>query len=250
MSVLVLGGAGYIGSHAVDQLIHRGYDVLLVDNLGTGHKAAIHNKAKFYEGDIRDKAFLENVFNSENIEGVFHFCAYSLVGESVEKPLTYFNNNVNGLQVLLEVMYDHDVMHIVFSSTAAVYGEPDSVPITENDSKTPTSPYGESKLMMEKMMHWCHEAYGVNFAALRYFNVAGAKEHGIIGEDHRPETHLIPIVLQVALGQRDELTVFGDDYVTEAGSCIRDYLHVVDLIDAHILAFQHLKNGGESGAFN
>ncbi|MBA1353562.1 UDP-glucose 4-epimerase GalE [Staphylococcus cohnii] len=250
MGVLVLGGAGYIGSHAVDQLIHRGYDVVVVDNLGTGHKAAIHDKAKFYEGDIRDKAFLENVFNNENIEGVFHFCAYSLVGESVEKPLSYFNNNVNGLQVLLEVMYDHEVAHIVFSSTAAVYGEPDSVPITEDDSKTPTSPYGESKLMMEKMMHWSHEAYGVNYAALRYFNVAGAKEDGTIGEDHRPETHLIPIVLQVALGQRDELTVFGDDYDTEDGSCIRDYLHVVDLIDAHILAFQHLKNGGESGAFN
>ena len=250
MGVLVLGGAGYIGSHAVDQLIHRGYDVVVVDNLGTGHKTAIHNKAKFYEGDIRDKAFLENVFNNENIEGVFHFCAYSLVGESVEKPLSYFNNNVNGLQVLLEVMYDHEVAHIVFSSTAAVYGEPDSVPITEDDSKTPTSPYGESKLMMEKMMHWSHEAYGVNYAALRYFNVAGAKEDGTIGEDHRPETHLIPIVLQVALGQRDELTVFGDDYDTEDGSCIRDYLHVVDLIDAHILAFQHLKNGGESGAFN
>ncbi|WP_426456638.1 UDP-glucose 4-epimerase GalE [Staphylococcus cohnii] len=250
MGVLVLGGAGYIGSHAVDQLIHRGYDVVVVDNLGTGHKAAIHDKAKFYEGDIRDKAFLENVFNNENIEGVFHFCAYSLVGESVEKPLSYFNNNVNGLQVLLEVMYDHEVAHIVFSSTAAVYGEPDSVPITEDDSKTPTSPYGESKLMMEKMMHWSHEAYGVNYAALRYFNVTGAKEDGTIGEDHRPETHLIPIVLQVALGQRDELTVFGDDYDTEDGSCIRDYLHVVDLIDAHILAFQHLKNGGESGAFN
>lgn len=250
MGVLVLGGAGYIGSHAVDQLIHRGYDVVVVDNLGTGHKAAIHDKAKFYEGDIRDKAFLENVFNNENIEGVFHFCAYSLVGESVEKPLSYFNNNVNGLQVLLEVMYDHEVAHIVFSSTAAVYGEPDSVPITEDDSKTPTSPYGESKLTMEKMMHWSHEAYGVNYAALRYFNVAGAKEDGTIGEDHRPETHLIPIVLQVALGQRDELTVFGDDYDTEDGSCIRDYLHVVDLIDAHILAFQHLKNGGESGAFN
>ena len=250
MSVLVLGGAGYIGSHAVDQLINRGYDVVVVDNLETGHRAAVHNEAKFYEGDIRDKAFLESVFGNEDIEGVFHFCAYSLVGESVGKPLAYFNNNVYGLQVLLEVMYDHHVAHIVFSSTAAVYGEPDAVPITEDDSKTPTSPYGESKLMMEKMMHWSHEAYGVNYAALRYFNVAGAKENGVIGEDHRPETHLIPIVLQVALGQREELTIFGDDYDTEDGSCIRDYLHVVDLIDAHILAFQHLKNGGKSGAFN
>src|SRR5699024_8566909 len=250
MSVLVLGGAGYIGSHAVDQLIEKGYDVVVVDNLGTGHRAAVHKEAKFYEGDIRDKAFLNDVFMKENIEGVFHFCAYSLVGESVEKPLAYFNNNVQGLQVLLEVMYDHQVENIIFSSTAAVYGEPDSVPITEEDSKTPTSPYGESKLMMEKMMQWSHEAYGVNYAALRYFNVAGAKEDGTIGEDHRPETHLIPIVLQVALGQRDQLIVFGDDYDTEDGSCIRDYLHVVDLIDAHILAFQHLQDGGSSGAFN
>jgi len=250
MSVLVLGGAGYIGSHAVDQLIEKGYDVVVIDNLGTGHRAAVHKEAKFYEGDIRDKAFLNDVFMKENIEGVFHFCAYSLVGESVEKPLAYFNNNVQGLQVLLEVMYDHQVENIIFSSTAAVYGEPDSVPITEEDSKTPTSPYGESKLMMEKMMQWSHEAYGVNYAALRYFNVAGAKEDGTIGEDHRSETHLIPIVLQVALGQRDQLIVFGDDYDTEDGSCIRDYLHVVDLIDAHILAFQHLQDGGSSGAFN
>ncbi|MDW4366584.1 UDP-glucose 4-epimerase GalE [Staphylococcus saprophyticus] len=250
MSVLVLGGAGYIGSHAVDQLISRGYDVVVVDNLGTGHRVAVNKDARFYEGDIRDKPFLDQVFTTETIEGVFHFCAYSLVGESVEKPLAYFNNNVNGLQVLLEVMYDHQVKHIIFSSTAAVYGEPDTVPNTEADSKTPTSPYGESKLMMEKMMHWSHNAYGVNYAALRYFNVAGAKEEGTIGEDHRPETHLVPIVLQVALGQREALTIFGDDYDTEDGSCIRDYLHVVDLIDAHILAYQHLQNGGESGAFN
>lgn len=250
MSVLVLGGAGYIGSHAVDQLISQGYKVIVIDNLGTGHKAAVHKNAQFYEGDIRDKAFLDKVFSQHQIEGVFHFCAYSLVGESVQKPLAYFNNNVQGLQVLLEVMYDYQVENIIFSSTAAVYGEPDQVPITEDDSKTPTSPYGESKLMMEKMMRWSHEAYGVNYAALRYFNVAGAKEDGSIGEDHRPETHLIPIVLETALGQRDHLTIFGDDYDTPDGSCIRDYLHVVDLIDAHILAFEYLQNGGESGAFN
>lgn len=250
MSVLVLGGAGYIGSHAVDQLISQGFEVIVVDNLGTGHRDAVHKDAQFYEGDIRDKAFLTNVFSQHQIEGVFHFCAYSLVGESVQKPLAYFNNNVHGLQVLLEVMYDYQVEHIIFSSTAAVYGEPDNVPITEDDSKTPTSPYGESKLMMEKMMRWSHEAYGVNYAALRYFNVAGAKEGGSIGEDHRPETHLIPIVLEVALDQRDHLTIFGDDYDTPDGSCIRDYLHVVDLIDAHILAFKYLQSGGESGAFN
>lgn len=250
MAVLVLGGAGYIGSHAVDQIISRGYDVVVVDNLGTGHRQSVHRDAKLYEGDIRDQGFLTHIFTNESIEGVFHFCAYSLVGESVQKPLAYFNNNVQGLQVLLEVMYAHQVEYIIFSSTAAVYGEPDSVPITEEDSKTPTSPYGESKLMMEKMMRWSHEAYGVKYAALRYFNVAGAKEDGTIGEDHRPETHLIPIVLQTALGQRDQITVFGDDYDTEDGSCIRDYLHVEDLIEAHILAYEYLQNDGEPGTFN
>lgn len=250
MSMLVLGGAGYIGSHCVDQLIEEGHDVIVVDNLVKGHKQAIHSNATFYEGDVRDKAFLTNVFESHDIEGVFHFCAYSLVGESVGIPLDYFNNNVYGLQVLLEVMLAFDVKNIVFSSTAAVYGEPESIPITEEDAKHPTSPYGESKLMMEKMMHWCHEAYGMNYAALRYFNVAGAKENGAIGEDHHPETHLIPVVLQVALGQRETLKMFGDDYPTPDGTPIRDYLHVTDLIKAHILALNYLQEGGESGAFN
>lgn len=250
MSVLVLGGAGYIGSHAVHQLLDEGYDVAVVDNLGTGHRDAVPEAVRFYEGDIRDKAFLNQVFEKEAVEGVFHFCAYSLVGESVQKPLEYFNNNVYGMQVLLEVMKAHDVNEIVFSSTAAVYGEPEVVPIQEDVQKAPTNPYGESKLMMEKMMHWCHNAYGVNYTALRYFNVAGAREDGTIGEDHNPETHLIPIVLEAALGQRDAITIFGVDYNTEDGSCVRDYLHVTDLIDAHILAYQYLKNGGESGAFN
>ncbi|MTV21877.1 UDP-glucose 4-epimerase GalE [Staphylococcus delphini] len=250
MSMLVLGGAGYIGSHCVDQLVEAGYDVVVVDNLVKGHREAVHADARFYEGDVRDREFLNDVFEKEDIEGVFHFCAYSLVGESVEYPLEYFNNNVYGLQVLLEVMREHDVQHIIFSSTAAVYGEPEEVPIVETSQKLPTSPYGESKLVMEKMMRWCHEAYGVNYAALRYFNVAGAKENGAIGEDHHPETHLIPVVLQVALGQRDELKMFGDDYDTPDGTPIRDYLHVTDLISAHILAYDYLKAGGESGAFN
>ncbi|MCU5745189.1 UDP-glucose 4-epimerase GalE [Staphylococcus sp. SQ8-PEA] len=250
MSVLVLGGAGYIGSHAVDQLLAEDYEVVVVDNLVNGHRSAVADAATFYEGDIRDRAFLTDVFNKEDIEGVFHFCAFSIVGESVEKPLQYFNNNVYGLQVLLEVMKDNNVEHIVFSSTAAVYGEPDVIPITEEARQLPTNPYGESKLIMERMIRWCHQAYNVNYAALRYFNVAGAKPNGSIGEDHHPETHLIPIVLEVALGQREQLTVFGDDYDTKDGSCIRDYLHVSDLIDAHILAYQYLKNGGKSGAFN
>lgn len=250
MAILVLGGAGYIGSHAVDQLVNKGYEVVVVDSLFTGHKAAVHEKAKFYEGDIRDKALLNNVFEQEAIDGVMHFAAFSLVGESVEKPLKYFNNNVYGMQVLLEVMKDHDVKHIVFSSTAATYGEPEVVPIAEDMPTNPKNPYGESKLMMEKMMKWCDNAYGMKYVALRYFNVAGAKADASIGEDHDPETHLVPIILQVALGQRDSLKIFGDDYATPDGTCIRDYVQVEDLIAAHILALEYLKAGNPSDAFN
>lgn len=250
MAILVLGGAGYIGSHAVDQLITRGYEVAVVDNLLTGHKAAVHKDAHFYEGDVRDKAFLTSVFEKETIEGVMHFAASSLVGESVEKPLKYFNNNVYGMQILLEVMKEHDVKHIVFSSTAATYGEPKESPITETTPQVPKNPYGESKLMMEKMMKWCDGAYGMKFVALRYFNVAGAKADASIGEDHDPETHLVPIILQVALGQRDSLKIFGDDYDTPDGTCIRDYVQVEDLIDAHIKALEYLKAGNDSNAFN
>ncbi len=250
MSILVLGGAGYIGSHAVDQLINQGNDVVVVDNLLTGHRDAIHNDARFYEGDVRDKAFLQSVFEKEKIDGVIHFAASSLVGESVEKPLKYFNNNVYGMQILLEVMEEFDVKHIVFSSTAATYGEPEVSPITETTPTNPKNPYGESKLMMEKMMKWCDNAYGMKFVALRYFNVAGAKADSSIGEDHDPETHLVPIILQVALGQRKELAIFGDDYDTPDGTCIRDYVHVEDLIAAHILALEYLKAGNESNIFN
>lgn len=250
MSILVLGGAGYIGSHAVDQLINQGNDVVVVDNLLTGHRHAIHNDARFYEGDVRDKAFLQSVFEKEKIDGVIHFAASSLVGESVEKPLKYFNNNVYGMQILLEVMEEFDVKHIVFSSTAATYGEPEVSPITETTPTNPKNPYGESKLMMEKMMKWCDNAYGMKFVALRYFNVAGAKADSSIGEDHDPETHLVPIILQVALGQRKELAIFGDDYDTPDGTCIRDYVHVEDLIAAHILALEYLKAGNESNIFN
>ncbi|MEQ2876998.1 UDP-glucose 4-epimerase GalE [Enterococcus asini] len=250
MAILVLGGAGYIGSHAVDQLVNKGYEVVVVDSLFTGHKAAVHEKAKFYEGDIRDKEFLNNVFEQEAIDGVMHFAAFSLVGESVEKPLMYFNNNVYGMQVLLEVMKAHDVKHIVFSSTAATYGEPEVVPISEDMPTNPKNPYGESKLMMEKMMKWCDNAYGMKYVALRYFNVAGAKADASIGEDHDPETHLVPIILQVALGQRDSLKIFGDDYATPDGTCIRDYVQVEDLIAAHILALEYLKAGNPSDAFN
>ena len=250
MSILVLGGAGYIGSHAVDQLVNKGYEVVVVDNLLTGHEQAIHPKAVFYKGDVRDKEFLTTVFDNEDIDGVMHFAASSLVGESVEKPLMYFNNNVYGMQILLEVMQEHDVKHIVFSSTAATYGEPKESPITEQTPTNPKNPYGESKLAMEKMMKWCDGAYGMKYVALRYFNVAGAKRDASIGEDHTPESHLVPIILQVALGQRESLAIFGDDYATPDGTCIRDYVHVEDLIAAHILALEYLKEWNDSNVFN
>ncbi len=250
MSILVLGGAGYIGSHAVYQLMDEGYDTVVIDNLQTGHKGAIHPEAKFYQGDIRDKDFLRDVFTQEKVDAILHFAAYSLVGESMEKPLEYFNNNVYGTQVLLEVMNEFNVKHIVFSSTAATYGEQDKVPITEEMQTNPTNAYGETKLTMEKLMKWCDTAYGMKYVSLRYFNVAGARSTGEIGEDHHPETHLIPVVLQVALGQRESISIFGEDYPTEDGTCIRDYIHVEDLINAHILALKYLQNGGESNIFN
>ncbi|WP_077301882.1 UDP-glucose 4-epimerase GalE [Virgibacillus pantothenticus] len=250
MSILVLGGAGYIGSHAVYQLIDKGKEVVVVDNLETGHQGAIHPKATFYEGDIRNQDFLRTVFAKESIEAVIHFAANSLVGESMEKPLKYFDNNVYGTQVLLQVMTEYDVKQIVFSSTAATYGEPEVVPITETMPTNPTSTYGETKLTMEKLMKWTEKAHGINYVSLRYFNVAGARETGEIGEDHQPETHLIPIVLQTALGQRNHITIFGDDYDTEDGTCIRDYIHVEDLIAAHLLALDYLQRGGESNVFN
>lgn len=250
MTVLVLGGAGYIGSHAVDQLITKGYDVAVVDNLKTGHKESLPDKARFYQGDIRDKAFMEDVFTKENIEGVIHFAASSLVGESMEIPLDYFNNNVYGTQVVLEVMEKYNVKSIIFSSSAATYGEPKVIPIEETAATNPESTYGETKLMMEKMLKWCDKAYGMSFVALRYFNVAGAKLDGTIGEDHNPESHLLPIILQTALGQREKFTIYGEDYETPDGTCIRDYVHVVDLIDAHILALEYLQAGNSSNTFN
>ena len=250
ITILVLGGAGYIGSHAVDQLISEGFSVAVVDNLQTGHVESLHKKARFYQGDIRDKEFLESVFLKEEIQGVLHFAANSLVGESMELPLMYFNNNVHGTQVVLEVMGKFGVKHIVFSSSAATYGEPKMIPIRENAATNPESPYGESKLMMEKMLKWCDKAYGMRYVALRYFNVAGAKLDGTIGEDHNPESHLLPLILQTALGQREQLTIFGEDYDTKDGTCVRDYVHVVDLINAHILALRYLIAGKESTILN
>lgn len=248
--ILVLGGAGYIGSHAVRQLIQAGESVIVVDNLETGHKEAVHEDAKFYQVDIRDEVALRAVFAENNVEAVMHFCANSLVGESVHKPIKYFENNVGGAINVLKVMKEFNVDKIVFSSTAAVYGEPDQVPIIETSKTDPTNPYGASKLMMENMFKWADQAHGIRYVSLRYFNVAGADQTGEIGEAHGVETHLIPLVLQVPLGQREFITVFGDDYPTKDGTCIRDYVHVIDLIDAHIKALTYLRNKGESNVFN
>lgn len=251
MTVLVLGGAGYIGSHTVFELIGRGHDVVIVDNLEKGHIEAVHPKARFYEGDIRNRAFMDSVFEKEDIiDAVIHFAADSLVGESMVEPLKYYNNNMYGTMVLLECMIEHDVKKIVFSSTAATYGEPENIPILEHDKTCPTNPYGETKLAMERMMHWTDKAHGLKYAALRYFNACGAHKGGQIGEAHMPETHLIPLVLQVPLGQREFINIFGDDYDTKDGTCVRDYIHVTDLAMAHILAVEYLLNGGESDIFN
>lgn len=250
MSILVVGGAGYIGSHMVKRLIEQGQEVVVVDNLSTGHRKAVDEKARFYEGDIRNHVFLKGVFDRENIDAVVHFAAFSIVPESMEKPLKYFDNNTAGMVALLEEMRDHDVKRIIFSSTAATYGVPEKSPIEETDRQAPINPYGESKLMMEKIIRWADQAYGIKFVALRYFNVAGAYPDGSIGEDHGPETHLTPIILQVAAGQRDQLKIFGDDYNTPDGTNVRDYVHVLDLVDAHILAINYLKAGNDSDVFN
>ncbi|QKY70359.1 UDP-glucose 4-epimerase GalE [Lentibacillus sp. CBA3610] len=250
MSILVLGGAGYIGSHAVYQLINQQNDVVVVDNLQTGHREAIHPEATFYKGDIRNIVFLRYVFKKESIDAVIHFAANSLVGESMKKPLAYFDNNVYGTQVILQAMTEFNVKHIVFSSTAAVYGNPAQVPIAETSDPNPTNTYGETKYIVEKMMYWMNQAHDIKYVSLRYFNVAGALHSGEIGEDHRPETHLIPIILQTALGQHDHITIFGEDYDTPDGSPIRDYIHVDDLIQAHLQALDYLQHGGASDVFN
>lgn len=250
MSVLVCGGAGYIGSHCVYKLIELGQKVVVVDNLQTGNSKAIHKDAIFYKGDIRDLDFLNKVFTEQEIDSVIHFAANSLVGVSMSEPLSYFDNNVYGTEMLLRAMSQNDIKKIVFSSTAAVYGEPKSVPILETDETNPTNPYGETKLAMEKMMKWVDIAHGIKFVSLRYFNVAGAHESGYIGEAHSPETHLIPLVLEVPLGKREKVLIFGDDYETKDGTCIRDYIHVMDLIEAHLLALEYLEKGNKSDIFN
>lgn len=249
MTILVCGGAGYIGSHMVAELIEKGNDVVVLDNLEKGHKDALLG-GKLYIGDLRDKDVLNKVFTENKIDAVIDFAAYSLVGESMTEPLKYFNNNVYGTINLLETMKEHNVKYIVFSSTAATYGEPKEVPILEESETIPTNAYGESKLLVEKILKWCDHAYGIKYTTLRYFNAAGAHINGKIGEDHSPETHLIPLILSVALGKREKIMIFGDDYDTEDGSCVRDYIHVSDLASAHSLALERLMNGGESRIYN
>ncbi|QGQ97442.1 UDP-glucose 4-epimerase GalE [Paenibacillus psychroresistens] len=249
MAVLVTGGAGYIGSHTVAALLERNESVVVIDNLQQGHQEAVLGGV-FYKGDIRDTDLLDKVFAENDIDAVIHFAANSLVGESMQNPGKYYHNNVFGAICLLEKMKTSGVKKIIFSSTAATYGEPESVPVLESDPTNPTNTYGETKLAMEKMMKWFDVAHGVKFVALRYFNAAGAHENGQIGEDHSPETHLVPLILQVPLGQREHIAIYGEDYPTPDGTCIRDYLHVSDLADAHILALDMLREGGESNVYN
>lgn len=248
MNILVAGGAGYIGSVTVEQLIRAGHQVSVLDNLSRGHAEAVPSEAAFLQGDLADEAFLDRVFSGRRFDAVMHFSASSLVGESVTDPAAYYYNNLSNGIKLVRAMLAHDVKRFVFSSTAAVFGEPKSVPIKEDDAKQPENPYGRTKLFFEAFLHDCDVAYGLKSVCLRYFNAAGATVN--CGEDHSPETHLIPIVLQVASGKRDALQVFGRDYATPDGTCVRDYIHVVDLANAHLLAVDHLGKGGSSRAFN
>src|SRR6056297_3449889 len=249
MSVLVTGGAGYIGSHVVKDLVENDFDVITVDNLQKGHKKAVLG-GKLIVGDIKDSEFLQEVFSYNKIEAVVHLAADSLVGESMENPGKYYHNNLDNGIKLLDVMQEHNVNNIVFSSTAAVYGEPEQIPIKEDHPIRPGNPYGESKYFFEKVMERYDNLFDLNFISLRYFNAAGADPSGKIGEDHDPETHLIPLVLDTALGKREKLYIFGNDYDTRDGTCVRDYIHVNDLATAHTLALKALFKGKDSNIYN
>lgn len=242
MNVLVVGGAGYIGSHAVALLLEAGHEVMVYDNLSRGHAAAVP-EGRMIQGDLHDQSLLRDVLSRHAIDAVMHFAAFAEVGESVREPSIYYQNNVVATLSLLEAMRHCGVGKIVFSSTTATYGQPDVVPIPETTLQQPINPYGFSKLVIERALADYATAYGFAYAALRYFNAAGARADGTIGEHHDPESHLIPIVLQVALGQREQITIFGDDYPTEDGTCIRDYIHVDDLGDAHLRALDRLQSG-------
>lgn len=249
MKILVVGGAGYIGSHMVRELLAEGFDPLVFDNLGTGHGWAVPD-GRLLHGDLADSGRLREVFAAHAFDAVMHFASFIQVGESVQQPLKYYRNNVANTLNLLEAMRDADVRRFVFSSTAAVYGTPETVPISEDAPLHPENPYGHSKLMIEQVLADCEQAWGLRSARLRYFNAAGAQPDRSIGEAHDPESHLIPIILQVALGRREAITVNGDDYPTPDGTCIRDYIHVCDLASAHTLALRALLDGRESMAYN
>ena len=248
-AILVVGGAGYIGSHMVKDLLRAGYPVVVLDNLSKGHRELVPG-GHFVEGDIGDAALLDRLFSEHQIGAVMHFAAFSLVGESVGEPLAYYRNNVAHTVELLYAMFRHDVRHFIFSSSAAVYGEPISVPIDEDHPCHPTNPYGETKLAVEQLLADCARAHDLHYVALRYFNAAGADAEGGLGERHAPETHLIPLVLQVALGERASIQIYGVDYPTPDGTCLRDYVHVSDLTQAHLLALEALLAGGTNGAYN
>jgi UDP-glucose 4-epimerase len=248
MRVLVVGGAGYVGSFAVDELLAQGHEVIVLDSLVSGHSAAVPHEAELVVADARDDEALGKLFASRRIDAAMHFGAYTVASESVLHPGRYFANNVGSAISLLNACVAYDVGLLVFSSSAAVYGTPDSVPITEDAPLRPINPYGESKAVVERLLPWYGAAHGLRYIALRYFNAAGAA--GDLGEDHRPETHLIPRVLQVAMGQMDALPIYGAEYPTADGTCVRDYVHVRDLARAHVLALEHLARGGESGALN
>ncbi|GAB6275443.1 MAG: UDP-glucose 4-epimerase GalE [Peptococcaceae bacterium] len=249
MNILVTGGAGYIGSHTVKELTKANHHVAVLDNLGKGHRTAV-SKAKFICGDLADKDNLVQVLQMEGVEAIVHFAASSLVGESMTNPAHYYRNNlINGLN-LLEAMRETGVPYLVFSSTAAVYGKPVELPIPEDHPTVPTNPYGATKLALENAMQWYSQAYGLKYISLRYFNAAGADPEGKLGEDHTPETHLIPLVLRTALGQIPEVRIFGNDYPTADGTCIRDYIHVTDLARAHVLAIEALAGGVEMATYN
>jgi len=249
MPILVTGGAGYIGSHTVRELLKNNNEVIVLDNLEKGHKQAIEG-IRLEIGDLRDKDFVNNVFTKNDISCVIHFAGYIEVGESVKEPLKYYHNNVISTLNLLSAMRDTGVRNIVFSSTAAVYGEPESTPITEEQNTKPTNPYGATKLCVENILKYAHRAHNIKYIALRYFNASGADESGEIGEAHQPESHLIPIVLQTILGKREKVMIFGDDYSTSDGTCVRDYIHVNDLADAHILAMNKLSDNCISNVYN
>ncbi|MFZ1399346.1 MAG: UDP-glucose 4-epimerase GalE, partial [Candidatus Promineifilaceae bacterium] len=242
MKILVTGGAGYIGSATVERLIQSGAEVVVFDNLYQGHLDAVHPDAVFVQGDLADKAAIETAIATHKPDGIMHFASYTLVGESVEKPFMYLRDNiVNGLN-LIEAAVANNVKGFILSSTANLFDDPERMPIDEDERIVPGSPYGESKFILERYLHWMDRLYDMRYTCLRYFNACGATETR--GEDHTPETHLIPLVLQVALGQREKITIFGDDYDTPDGTCVRDYIHVVDLAEAHILAMKEILNGG------